>query len=72
MKVQLLTNPASDHAFRVAAERLLDHLPFSPERLRSSLVRDYPRASVVRGIQDRGTERWYAYRDGHWIDPASD
>jgi len=27
----------------------------------------YPSALVTNGIIDRGVERWYAYRDGHWV-----
>jgi len=68
MKVLLVTNPATDVAFRVAAERALDHLPIGPEGLQSGLRESYPRVSVVRGIEDNGAERWYAYRDGHWVD----
>jgi hypothetical protein len=72
MKVLLVTNPAADIGFRVAAEQMLGERAVSPEGLQSGLIRRYPRVSVVRGIQDRGAERWYAYRDGHWIDSGSD
>lgn len=72
MKILLVTNPAADIGFRVAAERTLGADPASPEGLQSGLIRQYPRVAVFRGIQDRGTERWYAYRDGHWIDSGSD
>jgi len=68
MKVLLVTNPATDAAFRVAAERALGHVPVDPEGLQSDLRDSYPRVSVVRGIEDNGAERWYAYRDGHWVD----
>lgn len=67
MKVQLLTNPATDRVFRLKAERMLGDAAASPDDLQSNLRRDYPRAAVVRGIEDNGAERWYAYRDGHWI-----
>lgn len=66
MKVQLRTNPEADGEFRLAAERVLDDHPVSPEGLQSVLRHEYPRASVVRGIEDNGSERWYAYRDGRW------
>ena len=67
MKVYLVTNPPTDSAFRQKAERMLGGDGESPEGLQSVLRRDYPRAAVVRGIEDKGAERWYAYRDGHWI-----
>jgi hypothetical protein len=69
MKVLLVTNPASDGAFRTKAQRMLGSDAASPEGLQSVLRSEYPRASVVRGIEDKGSERWYAYRDGRWIDP---
>ena len=71
MKVLLVTNPTTDAAFRVAAESALGLGPISPEGLQSGLRGTYPHVAVVRGIEDHGTERWYAYRDGHWIDTAS-
>ena len=39
--------------------------------LQVCLRSEYPRALVTNGIIDRGIERWYAYRDGHWV-TASD
>jgi len=72
MKVELVTNPANDGAFRAAAERLMGDDRSGPEGLQSGLVGEFPRVSVVRGIQDRGTERWYAYRDGHWVNGSPD
>lgn len=70
MKVLLHTNPATDGAFRMTAERILGEDPASPEGLQSVLRHEYPSAAVVRGIEDNGSERWYAYRDGRWIDPT--
>jgi hypothetical protein len=70
MKVLLHTNPAADGTFRLTAERMLDNHPVSPETLQSVLRSEYPRAAVVRGINDNGSERWYAYRDGRWTGPA--
>lgn len=69
MKVQLLTNPATDDLFRISAQRILGRKSESPEDLQTGLQADYPRVSVVRGIEDNGFERWYAYRDGHWTHP---
>ena len=44
----------------------------TPQSLQLHLRSEYPRALVVRGIEDRGSERWYAYRDGYWVDsPAN-
>ncbi|MEX2547259.1 MAG: hypothetical protein WD830_05660 [Chloroflexota bacterium] len=71
MKVLLVTNPAADGAFRLVAEHMLDLNGGTPEGLQSRLRDEYPRASVVRGIEDHGSERWYAYRDGSWIGPRS-
>jgi hypothetical protein len=70
MKVLLVTNPAADGAFRSTAQRLLGQNGHAPETLQSHLREEYPRASVVRGIQDKGAERWYAYREGVWVDSA--
>lgn len=67
MKVLLVTNPATDGTFRVAAERMLGANRTSPEGLQSLLRDEYPHASVFRGIQEYGSERWYAYRDGRWM-----
>lgn len=68
MKVLLITNPAADAVFRSTAERMLGLNGHAPETLQSHLRDEYPRASVVRGIQDNGAERWYAYREGVWVD----
>lgn len=67
MKVQLITNPPADGDFRTSAERLLREDGASPEGLQSHLRGEYPEASVVRGIEDNGAIRWYAYREGHWV-----
>ena len=61
MKVQLVANPTTDSAFRLAAERVLGLVPISPEGLQSGLRGSYPHVAVVRGIEDHGAERWYAY-----------
>lgn len=67
MRIQLVTNPLTDGDFRITAERMLSEDGLSPEGLQSHLRSEYPHASVVRGIEDSGSVRWYAYRDGHWV-----
>jgi hypothetical protein len=39
----------------------------SPETLEEGLRRRFPNARVYRGISDGVSERWYVYRDGHWV-----
>ena len=39
--------------------------------LQMCLRAQYPSALVTNGIIDRGVERWYAYRDGHWVTAAA-
>jgi hypothetical protein len=70
MNVRLITNPTADNAFRLAAEASLAAGAASPVGLEARLREEYPRVSVVCGIAEVGSERWYAYRDGHWIDSA--
>jgi hypothetical protein len=70
VKVTLITNPKGDMAFRGAAQACLDDGAQSPAGLQHCLRQDYPDASVADGIVDRGAERWYAYREGVWIDSA--
>jgi hypothetical protein len=72
MIVRLITNPTSDAHFRDKAEGILADGADSPIGLQARLREDYPSASVVRGIEEQGAERWYAYRDGRWIDSARD
>lgn len=70
MKVTLITNPSGDATFRYVAEACIADGAQSPAGLQRCLRQDYPNASVADGIYDRGTERWYAYREGGWIDSA--
>ena len=70
MNVRLVTNPESDDAFHGAAERHVAAGAQSPTSLERRLREDYPRASVVRGIDERDGERWYAYREGRWVNAA--
>ncbi len=71
MKVQLVTNPAGDTSFRMAAEKLLADGAMSPAQLQSLLRSQYPSATVFGGIEEAGSERWYVYREGRWINSSS-
>ncbi len=70
VSIRLITNPAADAEFRSRAECLLADGTATPTELQLRLRADYPEASVVRGIVEPGSERWYAYRDGRWINPG--
>jgi hypothetical protein len=72
MHVSLITNPADDDQFRAAAEELLLRGAETAARLQERLRDTYPSASVVEGIRDQAGERWYVYRDGHWIRSSED
>ena len=67
MKVHLITNPIDDTAFRADAERLLAQGAHSPAELERNLREQYSIATVFRGIEEAGTERWYVYREGRWV-----
>jgi hypothetical protein len=67
LKIALVTNPDGDQGFRSSAEAYIADGVESPGSLQHSLRREYPKASVAAGIVERGVERWYAYREGHWI-----
>ena len=66
MTVRLVTIPHGDADFERAAQRLLEQVD-TPEALESLLRDSYQKARVVRGVTDI-TERWYAYRDGRWVE----
>jgi hypothetical protein len=76
MEVHLVTNPAGDRQFRVAAEAHLAAGARTPEALAARLRERYPNVSVVTGITDAASERWYVYREGRWLavesEPAAD
>lgn len=67
MKILLVTNPAHDDKFKLLAEAHLADGAKSPEGLQESLRGEFPEATVRDGIIERGLQRWYAYREGHWI-----
>jgi hypothetical protein len=72
MKISLMTNPSTDTGFRAAAESALADGADSAADLQESLRDAYPRAAVADGIMERGMERWYAYREGHWVPSPED
>ncbi|MDP8904733.1 MAG: hypothetical protein M3N29_05360 [Chloroflexota bacterium] len=65
---RLVTNPRHDGHFRTMAESGLASGAACPSELEIFLKREFPDACVVAGIREHGVERWYAYREGHWID----
>ncbi len=64
--VRLVTNPHNDDEFARVAEQLIERVE-TPEELERLLRERYQRARVVPGVTDI-TERWYAYRDGRWVE----
>ena len=70
MNISLITNPGDDDAFRQLAERLVAEGADTAGRLQDWLKEAYPSALVVQGITDALGDRWYAYRDGHWVRTA--
>lgn len=71
MNVRLVTNPSTDGSFRRRAESSLSERARTPAELEQSLKDEYPRVTVVSGITEQDSERWYAYREGRWIDPSA-
>jgi hypothetical protein len=67
LKIALVTNPDGDQSFRSSAEAYIANGAESPGSLEHSLRREYPKVSVAAGIVERGVERWYAYREGRWV-----
>jgi hypothetical protein len=63
--VRMVVNPTTDAEFRARAEALSETAN-TPEELQRRLRAHYAHARVVRGVTDI-VERWYVYRDGHWI-----
>jgi len=63
----LVTNPASDHAFRAAADAALETSQ-SIGDFQRILREGYPR-TVVRARELSGEQAvvWYVYREGHWV-----
>ena len=70
MKILLVTFPSDDEAFRAHAQKLLASAGSAAARLQDRLRDSFPNALVVQGIRDTNVERWYAYRDGHWVRPG--
>ena len=63
--VRLITNPYTDLDFERRAQEFADRVE-TPEELEELLRERYRNARVVRGVTDI-VERWYVYRDGHWV-----
>ena len=63
--VRLIAYPANDYEFQRRAQELAARAD-TPEQLQQALRRQYSRARVVAGVTDI-VERWYAYRDGRWM-----
>ena len=67
MAIALVTNPPADLTFRSRAEACMAGGAESPTALQHCLRTDYPNVLVNDGIIERDTQRWYAYREGHWL-----
>ena len=63
--IRLVVNPTTDMNFARLAHELAE-ASGSPEDLERQLRDRYVEARVVRGVTDI-VERWYVYRDGHWV-----
>jgi hypothetical protein len=63
--VRLVANPETDVDFQRLADELVTEVD-APEQLEKLLRKRYPRARVVTGVTDI-LDRWYVYRDGHWV-----
>lgn len=70
-RIRLVVNPANDSEFAAAAREGLERGAADARDLEAGLRPRYPLVSVHPGITDDGTERWYAYRDGRWVNPSS-
>ena len=67
-KVIVIANPPGDGMFRGTAQAHAKDGANTPQELQRRLREHWPRARVVGGITDRGSERLYAYREGSWIE----
>jgi len=67
-RVIVIANPPGDGMFRGTAQAHAKDGANTPQELQRRLREHWPRARVVGGITDRGSERWYAYREGSWIE----
>lgn len=66
--VKVVANPRYDIAFQAEAAAHARDGVDTPAELEHRLKNRFTRARVVAGITDRGVERWYAYREGYWIE----
>jgi hypothetical protein len=63
--IRLIINPQTDGDFGRRVNELAGQAR-GPEELEVLLRSEYPRTVVARGVIDV-VERWYVYREGHWI-----
>ena len=66
IKPKVISNPAGDGRFQEDVERHAAGAD-TPDELERRLRRKYPKARVFEGIRDVTAERWYAYREGRWL-----
>ena len=71
LDVVVTSNPSTDRRFRQSIESCMGAGATTAANLQICLRAHYPSALVTNGIIDRGVERWYAYRDGHWVIAAN-
>ena len=67
-RVAVFANPRSDGAFMRVAQAHADGGAGTPQELQRRLRERWPSSQVAGGITDNDRERWYAYREGRWID----
>ncbi len=71
MMVRVYVVPQSDGRFERTAQAHASNGSDTPEKLQERLREEWPHSRVIRGITDAQQERWYVYREGHWISPGS-
>ena len=67
-QIAVFANPRTDRSFKQVAQAHANDGADTPEELQRRLREHWPDTRVSQGITDRGLERWYAYREGRWID----
>lgn len=65
--VEVIAYPRHDPVFRADAEASARDGAATPWELEQRLRDRYSQALVVDGIDHGETQRWYAYRDGYWV-----
>lgn len=67
MRVALVINPLGDRTFGASVHACSADGSDTPDALQTALRADWPNAIVRDGIVESDVQRWYVYRDGHWI-----